>query len=35
MVEEDRDNDDNGEYVYHLLTERAPSRIRGWNGGWG
>ena len=35
MVEVDRDNDDNDEYVYYLLMEVAPERIRLWNGGWG
>ena len=35
MVEGDIDNDENYEYVYYLLMERAPSIIRGWNGGWG
>ena len=35
MVEGERDNDDNDEYVYYLLMEREPTRRRGWNGGWG
>ena len=38
MVEGERDNDDNDEYVYYFLMERAPARSRGcWGmglGGW-
>ena len=30
MVEEERDNDDNDEYLYYLLTEREPARRLGW-----
>ena len=35
MVEEERDNDDNDEYVYYLIMYIEPVRSRGWNGGWG
>ena len=35
VVELERDNFDNDEYVYYLLMERAPAGSRGWNGGWG
>ena len=35
VVEGEIDNDDNDEYVYYFLTERAPARSRGWNEGWG
>ena len=35
VVEVDRDKYDNDDYVYYFLMERAPERIRGWNGGWG
>ena len=35
MVEVERDNDANDEYVYYFLIEVAPTRIRGCNGGWG
>ena len=35
VVEVERDNHDNDEYVYYFLMERSPARIRGWNGGWG
>ena len=35
MVEVERDNYDNDEYVYYLLIEIAPARIRGCNGGLG
>ena len=28
-------NDDNDEYVYYFLIEKASARSRGWNGGWG
>ena len=35
VVEGERYNYDNDEYVYSFLMERAPARIRGWNGGWG
>ena len=35
VVEGERDNYDNDEYVYYLLMERAPATSRGWNGGWG
>ena len=38
MVEVVKYNDDNDEYVYYLLMDRAPVRIRGcWGvvlGGW-
>ena len=35
MVERERDNDDNDEYVYYFITEIEPARRQGWNGGWG
>ena len=35
MVDGDRDNDDNDEYINYFLMERAPTRSRGWNEGWG
>ena len=35
MVEGERENDDNDEYVNYFLMERTPARNRGWNGGWG
>ena len=35
VVEVERDNDENDEYVYYFLIDRAPARIRGWSGGWG
>ena len=35
VVEGERDNDDNDEYVYCLFMERAPARSRGWDGGVG
>ena len=35
VVDGDRDNDDNDEYVYYFLMERAPAISQGWNGGWG
>ena len=35
VIEVERDNDENDEYVYYFLMERAPSRSQGWNGGWG
>ena len=35
LVEGEIDNDENDEYIYYFLVERAPERSRGWNGGWG
>ena len=35
MVEGERDNDDDDEYVYNFLMEKSYERIRGWNGEWG
>ena len=35
VVEGERDNYYNNEYVYYLLTEIAPERSQVWNGGWG
>ena len=35
VVEGDRYNDDNYEYVYYFLMDRAPARNRGWNVEWG
>ena len=35
VFEGERDNDENDEYVYYLLMERASTRSRRWNGGWG
>ena len=35
VVEGERDNYDNDEYVYDLIMERSTSIIQGWNGGWG
>ena len=35
VVDGERDNYDNDEYVYYFLVERATARSRGWNGGWG
>ena len=35
VVEGERDNYYNDEYVYYFLMERAPARSRGWNRGWG
>ena len=35
VVEVERDNYNNDDYVYYLLMERAPARSRGWNGWWG
>ena len=35
VVEGERDNYDNDEFVYYSLIERAPARSRGWNEGWG
>ena len=35
VVEGERDNDDNHEYVYYFFMERAPARSRLWNGRWG
>ena len=32
VVEGEIDNDDNDEYVYYFLVERAPTRSRGCNG---
>ena len=33
VVEGERDNYDNDEYLYYFLTERSPARSQGWNGG--
>ena len=35
MVEVERDNYENDEYVYYLLIDRSPARSGGWNRGWG
>ena len=35
VVEGERDKYDNDEHVYYFLMGRAPTRSRGWNGGWG
>ena len=35
VVEREEDNDENDEYVYYLLMERALARIQIWSGGWG
>ena len=35
MVEGEIDNDDNDEYVYYFIMERAPARSQRWNEGWG
>ena len=35
MVDVERDNNENNEYVYYFLMERAPARSQGQNGGWG
>ena len=35
VVEGERDKYDNDEYVYYFLMEKAPTRSRGLNGGWG
>ena len=34
VVEGERHNNENDEYVYYFLMERAPARSRLWNGGW-
>ena len=34
VVEGERHNNENDEYVYYFLMERAPARSRIWNGGW-
>ena len=34
MVEGERYKYENDEYVYYFLMERAPAKIRGWDGGW-
>ena len=33
--EREEDNDENDEYVYYFLMERAPVINQGWNKGWG
>ena len=35
VVEGERENHDNDEYVYYLHMEIAPAIIQVWNGGWG
>ena len=35
VVDGERYNDYNDEYVYYLLMEIAIARSRVWNGGWG